>query len=548
MNPQAADLVPLMDPNHSVRYLMKTDLTSYQVCQSATQLFLEKGFENVSMPEIAEKAAVSEAELYTCFGNKQDIVLFLYQRINADWQLIVNDIPEKKLADRFEKAMLAKIELMQPYADVLGNMMGLLLKNAKIGINAPRTSHIRAMGLQMMQKIIDDSADSTSLKKKIVQLPSMLYLMHWAILFLHVQSDDREKTLASVKLMAKMLRKANNLSFFLNLFPFLSDISEWADKLVNEATEANHPIDREILKIVFNNRKTSEAEKACLENKCGTCMKMQEVKINYFTTQNKPVHFILPAFPAKSPNHEKVLGILPDLGEEIALAALEDMCKEIKNVYAPGARITICSDGRIFSELVGVTDERVTNYVKGIKQLIEKLNLQFVEIVNLEDLMEGNSFDELRNKVLSTYAEPLEDLTSRLKSNVEFKNLFNGIHRFITDDRKILEPEKSATKVKEESKLIALKVIQHSNAWTRFLTNIYPDAVRLSIHPYPSHSDKIGIRLTKAMDNWLTPWHGVIVLEKEGYVLMKKNEAEEKGARLITANDQPYYYTLIPQP
>lgn len=527
---------------------MKTDLTPYHVCQAATQLFLEKGFEQVSMTEIAAKASVNEAELYTCFGNKQDIVLFLYQRINADWQLSVDVISGKKLADRFEQAMITKLELMQPYADVLGNMMGMLLKSSKIGINAPRTSHIRAMGLQTMQKIIDGSSDSTSLKKKITQLPSVLYLMHWAILFLHVQSDDKEKTLASVKLMAKMLRKANNLSFFLNLFPFLHDISDWADKLVNEAAGSNRPVDREILKIVFNNRKTSDAEKVCLENKCETCMKMHEAKINYFTSQEKPVHFILPAFPAKSPNPGKVLGILPDLGEEIALAALEDMCKEIKNVYAPGAKITICSDGRIFSELVGVTDERVTNYVKGIKQLIEKLNLQFVEIVNLEDLMQGNSFDELRNKVLETYAEPLDELTTRLKSNAEFKNLFNGIHRFITDDRKALEPEKSATKVKEESKLIALKVIQHSNAWTRFLTNIYPDAVRLSIHPYPSHSDKIGIRLTKATDNWLTPWHGVIVLGNEGYVLMKKNEAEEKHARLISSNDQPYYYTLIPTP
>ncbi len=66
---------------------MKTDLTPYQICEAANVLFLEKGFDNVSMTEIAAKASVDEADLYTCFGNKQDIVLFLYQRINADWQL-----------------------------------------------------------------------------------------------------------------------------------------------------------------------------------------------------------------------------------------------------------------------------------------------------------------------------------------------------------------------------------------------------------------------------------------------------------------------------
>jgi pyoverdine/dityrosine biosynthesis protein Dit1 len=539
-NPPVFSAFPMLN-------LMQASIQPYQICETAVQLFLKRGFDHVSMAEIAQEASLSEADLYTWFGNKQDIVLFLYQRINADWQLYVNELTEKKLADRFEKAILIKLELMQPYSNVLGNMMGLLVGNSKIGINSPRTSHIREMGLHTIQKIIDGSTDSNSLKKKITQLPSLLYIMHWAILFLHIQTDEKEKTIESVKLMSKMLKKANNLSFFMSLFPFMNDIGTWADKLLNETAQTNHSIDREILKIIFNNRKASEADQACLENKCEACMKLHEAKINYFTRQNKPVHFILPAFPAKSPNHLKVLGVLPDLGEEIALMTLEDLCKEIKTVYEPGAQITICSDGRIFSELVGVTDEQVTKYVNAIREIVEERGLQHINIVNLEDLLQGNSFDELRKKVIAAYSEPLEELNTRLKSNPEFKNLFNGIHRFITDDRKVLHPDQSVSHVKEEAKPIALQVIQHSNAWTRFLANIYPDSVRLSIHPYPSHSDKIGIKLTKATDNWLTPWHGVIVLEKEGYVLMKKSEAEEKDAKLIMKNDRPYYYSLIPE-
>ena len=35
--------------------------------------------------------------------------------------------------------------------------------------------------------------------------------------------------------------------------------------------------------------------------------------------------------------------------------------------YPPGARITICSDGRVFSDLVGVCDKDVTNYGIEIK-------------------------------------------------------------------------------------------------------------------------------------------------------------------------------------
>lgn len=523
---------------------MRSDVIPYQICLVACNLFSEKGYDAISMADIARKAGLSEAEVFTFFGNKQDIVLFLYKSINSDWQLFVNELREKKLAARFEKALIKKVDLMAPYADILANMMSSLLGTSKIGIHGPRTSHIRDMGLQTMQTLITGADDSATLKKKIPQLPALLYVMHWAVLFLHVQTNSRDKTTASVELVAKMLKRANNFSFLMGLFPFLKEISAWAEKLLNEEEKNDHTLDRKILRIIFNHRKTSEAVKACIDHSCETCMSLHEKSISFFTSQNKPLHFILPAFPAKSPNKAKVLGTLPDLGEEIALKTLEDLCNEIKSIYSPGAQITICSDGRIFSELVSVTDENVSEYVKGIRDIIEKLKLEHVSIVNLEDLMTGGSFDELRSKVLANYAEPIEELHDRLKQGGEFKSLFNGIHRFITEDRKVLQPEKSATQVKEESKSIALKVIQHSNAWTRFLSYVYPDAIRLSIHPYPAHSYKIGVRLTKAADNWLTPWHGVVVLEEDGYVLMKRTEAEEKGAKLIMDQEKPYYYTL----
>lgn len=35
---------------------------------------------------------------------------------------------------------------------------------------------------------------------------------------------------------------------------------------------------------------------------------------------------------------------------------------QIREIYAPGAKVTICSDGRVFSDLVAVTDENVTLY------------------------------------------------------------------------------------------------------------------------------------------------------------------------------------------
>ena len=44
---------------------------------------------------------------------------------------------------------------------------------------------------------------------------------------------------------------------------------------------------------------------------------------------------------------EKVLGTLPDLGEEIALMHLNGLCESIAEIYEHGAEIVIASDGLV---------------------------------------------------------------------------------------------------------------------------------------------------------------------------------------------------------
>lgn len=64
----------------------------------------------------------------------------------------------------------------------------------------------------------------------------------------------------------------------------------------------------------------------------------------------EPVLMSLPAFPFKSPNKKtKVLGTLPDKGEEVALSHLEGLCLAIKDVYEPGANVFIVSDGLMYN-------------------------------------------------------------------------------------------------------------------------------------------------------------------------------------------------------
>ena len=125
----------------------------------------------------------------------------------------------------------------------------------------------------------------------------------------------------------------------------------------------------------------------------------------------QPIHLILPAFPAKSPNQEsKVLGVLPDMAEEVALRSLQGVCDDIRAVYTPGARVTICSDGRVFSDLVLVGDDAITTYGEAIEGMIAQLGLRDIDTFNLEDLFEFTDFDGMRDHLVVHYGEPLDTL------------------------------------------------------------------------------------------------------------------------------------------
>lgn len=69
-----------------------------------------------------------------------------------------------------------------------------------------------------------------------------------------------------------------------------------------------------------------------------------------YVDKNLPIQLALPAFPCKSPNPNKVGGIMPDLAEHIAMDAIHDFVVEVNSVYEPGATIWVINDGHVFSD------------------------------------------------------------------------------------------------------------------------------------------------------------------------------------------------------
>jgi pyoverdine/dityrosine biosynthesis protein Dit1 len=300
----------------------------------------------------------------------------------------------------------------------------------------------------------------------------------------------------------------------------------------------------EILKTLFRYRRLEADPGSCARTPCEQCFAIHLPKIRRCIAAEEPIHFLLPAFPAKSPNQTKVLGTLPDMAEEIALSFLERVCVELRELYSPGARISICSDGRVFSDLVGVSDENVSSYATELKSMMSRLKTQSLDFFCMEDLFDISDHAAMREQLLIHYTDTLNAIENRIHLYEHHRKLFNGIQRFLFEDRLTIEPEKSRNQVRKECKELAYGVIQRSDGWGRLLNDCFPAALRLSIHPQGTHSEKIGILLGEANDAWLTPWHGVAVKQQNKFSLMRRHEAESLGARVIERYSRPSHFEL----
>lgn len=270
------------------------------------------------------------------------------------------------------------------------------------------------------------------------------------------------------------------------------------------------------------------------EREYRSCFADQISQINEFTARGLPVVFTLPAFPCKSPNRRKVFGHLPDMGELLSLRFMDGLCKEIGEIYQPGARVLICSDGHVFGDLIRVPDKHIDEYADTLRQMIVWGGLDSLDTFSLADVFGELDYDEKRRLLVAEFAEPEESLREEVRAGGPLLDLYRGITRFLTEDAGDFAGTRSA--LQRESRQRAYGVIRRSRAWSGLIADYHPRQVRLSIHPQPCKFDKLGIMLLGADDTWLTPWHSVAVeLENGVFTLMKRADAEQVGTPIHLA-------------
>lgn len=333
----------------------------------------------------------------------------------------------------------------------------------------------------------------------------------------------------------------------------VEDSDSFANSGYNSSLADSEATAHKILLDIMQFRRISGPHSECALSPCQRCLRPHLTKIISAINHSEPVMFVLPAFPGKSPNLAKVLGTLPDMAERRALEFLQHLCDRVKKHYSPGARIILCSDGRVFSDVVGMQDEHVTAYQRELSRIITESGYTSISTFDLDDSYDGLNFNQMRTHLMEQHGEPLDNLkaaVSRGGKNLlcsvddkEANRLYCGITRFLVEDSTFPGQKQSRTAIQKECRSRAYEVIQRSKAWGNWVEARFSNAVRLSIHPQNCGAQKLGIRLIEP-DNWLTPWHGVALEVAGRFILLKRSQAEELGALLIHSEGRPSHYFL----
>ncbi len=464
------------------------------------------------------------------------------------------ELPTGTLAERFAAAMEAKFALLQPYRPAIAALLASLLDpRHELGALSDATEWIRLRVMGVFSTVLLGATDvpaDLSVERAAV-VTRALYGAHLGLVLLWTQDRSAEAQAGQVgtALARDLLALLGPALAVPELEMPLARVDGLLRPLLMAEEDDPHTEQaRELLLALFRHRRLHN-DSPCVARPCPQCLALHIPRVRRCVALREPLHLVLPAFPAKSPSASKVLGTLPDMAEEVALRYLQHVCDEIRQVYTPGVRLTLCSDGRVFSDLVGVSDTDVTRYDTEIRALLPRLGCRSFDTFALEDLFEGEDFAVLRERLCVHYAEPREEIEARAAHYPHHRALFNGIHRFLCEEHPTGDPPLSRTRIREQCKPLAYEVIRRSDAWGRLVAECFPAALRLSIHPQDPHSEKIGILLGDADDAWITPWHGVAVRCGGQYRLMKRSDAEAMpGSRLVFLDGRPSHFVLGDEP
>ncbi|CZR45359.1 uncharacterized protein FPRO_15466 [Fusarium proliferatum ET1] len=284
--------------------------------------------------------------------------------------------------------------------------------------------------------------------------------------------------------------------------------------------------------------------------------------VSRFVRAQQKVVMCLPAFPFKSANKvEKVLGNLPDKAEELALARLNSICVTIGQFYEPGAELTVISDGLVYNDLLGISDQETWRYGSALRAMAEKKGFSHLSFSRLQDLVAvkglPNDLNELtyvanatnfRRTLFNKYGRDGDlDIDHEIAVNPDTLGTYKGYCRFLKSDlQHIFGPAKSSAKYRKDVKYLAKQMLIRGYAFAGAVKARFPNHLRLSIHQ-STGENKISISLLNTKSGFTTPWHCSVVLMADGEWLsgLTVDFKADRLLELVEEDGRPSYFREV---
>ncbi|MDQ6806749.1 MAG: isocyanide synthase family protein [Actinomycetota bacterium] len=285
-----------------------------------------------------------------------------------------------------------------------------------------------------------------------------------------------------------------------------------------------------------------------------------------------PLEFVLPSFPFKHNNPVKVARRSPDMAEVLCLCRLKEICHALGQVYEPGARFVIISDGLVYHHMFGVTKHEALSYRERSREMISQLGFQdTIEITDMEQLVGSRQeqFDFVHERVAPVFREwwdtNSEDLrrASLIQASAANLNTADSVtHDLVQmatkdvlldsdegDDLSTLEVIKSHTVERADKGAFEFALFLYVLREIDLVQSCYPRAVRATVHPKPT---QWGLHLANR-ESRVFPWQGVAYRNENGRWRVKYEfEVTRARATPVHVRDEDgmfaFYYEHSDQP
>lgn len=262
-------------------------------------------------------------------------------------------------------------------------------------------------------------------------------------------------------------------------------------------------------------------------------------RIEGFVNKQETIQFAMLGFPFKSTNtRDKVLGDLPDLGEELTVKNFNAFNDTIKGIYSPGVKIRIASDGYVFNDLLGVNDDIVHRYTTGSSYMDHGGTMDMIDLTHFYG---DGSMASKRERLMNHFGYTWEKMEQEILFNPDVNFLYRGMLKFMNEELAWHDFPSKNQREKAAKKLVR-EMMLRNEAYNLLIRKELSDHIRLSMHPSVNNGYKYSFKLIPGEHTNHSAWHSVVVLHNGQATTMHKKDAIAAGYELMYKDGNPYNF------